>query len=169
MTDGQDPLFYPDIANGAASVPRLLDVREYFLGMAGDVKLTFTGSAPASISSNSVFEESDFIYIAGAEASPDATRDGAVVGTAMGLIHSFDYKDESTASIDAGSFNYLTYPNGTKFLHKTEGVTIPPGSGKVVQNNQIRGTALTVLDMDNANIPSQLCLVNIERRSPDSF
>ena len=85
MLDGQAPLFYPQIPT-SLSPPSLLDVVNFQLGTVHGVELTFTGSAPASVSFNRILEATEFIYIAGAEASPDATRDGVVVGTAMGLV-----------------------------------------------------------------------------------
>ena len=123
------------------------------------MKLTFTGSAPATVSTNRIFEKTEFIYTAGAEASPDATRDGAVVGTAMGLVQSVDFVNSDKGDLEAGLYNFLSYPNGTRFLHKTEGVTIPPGTDFWQQKD---GVALTVLDLDDPNVPSQMCLVQIE-------
>ena len=105
-------------------------------------------------------ETTKFVYIAGAEASLDATRDGDVVGTAMGVIQSLDFQKGGTADVEAGRYNFLTYPNGTKFLQKTEGVTIPPGFGRLSQK-EVDGVALTVLDMDDPNVASQMCVVHI--------
>lgn len=158
ILDGQQPLFYPEELN-SSSPPHLFDVVNFNLGSVQGVKLTFTGSAPALKSTNRVFEETEFIYTAGAEASPDATRDGAVVGTAMGLVESVDFTNQEKNDYDMGVYNFLSNPNGTKFLHKTEGVTIPPGTGFWQQKD---GVALTVLDMDDPNVPSQMCLVQVE-------
>ena len=166
VADGQDPIFFQEKSKWVLPPPQVHDIVNFDLGSVNGVSLTFTGSAPAaaatsSAANNRVFEETDFIYTAGAEASPDATRDGAVVGTAIGLVKSIDYfASKDKLDYDAGIYNFMTYPNGTKFLHKTEGITIPPGTG--FWRRQGDGIALTVLDLDNPNVPSQMCLVQVK-------
>lgn len=151
VADGQEPLFYENESLPRhISPPKLLDVIEYNLGSVDGVSLSFTGSAP---STDDLFSQREFVYIAGAEASPDATKDGAVVGTAMGFVR--PNSDDLSAV-----YNFLAYANGTKFLHKTEGVTVPFGTG-IWGDGTKSGTALTVLDMDNPNVPSQMCVVQI--------
>jgi hypothetical protein len=157
VSDGQEPLFYHKHEEITAP-PSLADVVEYMLGSVDGVKLAFTGSAPAFLSADNDFEDTAFVYIAGAEASPDATRDGAVVGTAMGIIHSKDFKSKQKHDVEAGSYNFLTYPNGEKFLLKTEGVIIPPATSRKLFNKE-DGVALTVLDMDDPTLASQMCVV----------
>ena len=182
--DGQVPLFFPDQPATEADLapPVVSDIVEFHLGSVNGVDLTFTGSAPTWLlgdyetatrtgqqQSTIIREDTEFVYIAGAEASPDATRDGAVVGTAMGVIHSTDYDNANGnhyngADVEVGVYNYLTYPNGEPFLHKTEGVTIPPGQHRQHEPGK-RGNrnifALTVLDMDDPDVASQMCVVQM--------
>ena len=171
VADGQDPIFFHEKSKSFLPPPQIRDIVNFDLGSVNGVSLTFTGSAPAAAVAataspkNRVFEETDFIYTAGAEASPDATRDGAVVGTAIGLVKSIDFARNDKLDYDAGIYNFMTYPNGTKFLHKTEGITIPPGTGFWQRQRRRQGgdgIALTVLDLDNPNVPSQMCLVQIK-------
>lgn len=182
--DGQAPLFFPNQPSKDDLAPPVIsDVVEFHLGSVNGVDLTFTGSAPTWFLGNYetsirtiqqqstiIREDTEFVYIAGAEASPDATRDGAVVGTAMGIIHSIDYDNVNGnrydgADVELGVYSYLTYPNGEPFLHKTEGVTIPPGQHRQHEPGK-RGNrnifALTVLDMDDPDVASQMCVVQMQ-------
>ena len=192
--DGQEPIFSFDKNNNdddhtsldPVDPPQLDNILNFDLGSIQDVPLTFTGGVSISppprtppttnaVTSSSRFAQNEFIYIAGAEASPDATRDGKVVGTAMGFISTSTATTTTSHNKDNGNvnviYNYLTYPNGTKFLHKTEGVTpiTIPASAHYQQHVQIKGNgddddtmfALTVLDMDDPSVPSQMCLVQI--------
>ena len=193
--DGQESIFSFDKNNNdddhtsldPVDPPQLYNILNFDLGSIQDVPLTFTGGVSISpptpttnttVTSSSPFAQNEFIYIAGAEASPDATRDGKVVGTAMGFISTSaatTTTSKQNGNKDNGNvnviYNYLTYPNGTKFLHKTEGVTpiTIPASAHYQQHVQIKGNgddddtmfALTVLDMDDPSVPSQMCLVQI--------
>lgn len=58
-------------------VPRIDDVTVYELGRVDGVRLTFTDATPVG---------ADLAFLAGAEASPDAIEDGAVVGVAIGRM-----------------------------------------------------------------------------------
>lgn len=161
VEDGQKPLFFHD-KNPEGAPPHVQNIVNFHLGNVNGVSLTFTGSAPAQrIFTNSFLQSIDFVYTAGAEASPDATRDGAVVGTAMGLVKSIEADFSSNLDYDheAGLYNFLVYPNGTKFLHKTEGVTIPPGFWNSQGGDVV---ALTVLDLDDPTVPSQMCVVQMD-------
>lgn len=160
VLDGQEPLFYRHEEPTSSFVPpQLSDVINFDLGSVEGVRLTFTGSAPAKVGGSRVWEKTEFLYIAGAEASPDVTRDGVVVGTAMGLVDSFDYLFGESVDYDVGVYNFLRYRNGTKFLHKTEGITIPPGTGFW---QHLEGVAVAVLDMDDPDVPSQMCVVQVD-------
>jgi len=161
LIENQRPLFYPE-QESTFEPPALSDVVEYDLGNVKGVNLTFTGSTSAFLAVQQDFENTRFVYIAGAEASPDATRDGVVVGTAMGIVRAVDYKSETRTDYEVGRYNFLTYPNGTKFFHKTEGVTIPPGRLGLLQK-QKASIALTVLDMDDPDVASQMCVVRIHQ------
>lgn len=156
VLDGQEPLFYKNKKGASDLPPELVGVQEYDLGTVQGVKLTFTGSTGVTLSSAGFLDQTDVVYISGAEDSPDATRDGEVVGTALGLVfsdrHAFQLHEPH------GAYNFLTYPNGTKFLHKTEGITISP---QIHDGDEEDVFALTVLDMDDPGVPSQMCLVRI--------
>ena len=109
-------------------VPR--NVTQYELGDLDAVPLGFTDATVVG---------SEVVYSAAAEASPDAVDDGAVTGSALGVIDPHGrvrwapLKDE----------------RGALFAGKVEGV-VTAGAGKGFY---------VVLDADDPTLPSELCLV----------
>jgi hypothetical protein len=110
--------------------PAPLDVIQYELGDLDAVPLGFTDATVVG---------SEIVYSAAAEASPDAVDDGAVMGSALGVI-------------DAGGrarWAPLKDERGALFAGKVEGVVAAgDGSGFYI-----------VLDADDPKAPSELCVV----------
>lgn len=123
---------------GDASAPRLdaNAVTRYRLGELGGVRLTFTDAAvdPAS---------GRLHYLACAERSPDAVRDGDVVGSAVGV---FDREDGD----EPLRFAELCDAGGRPCAVKAEGLAFGPA-----------GEVHVVLDADDPARPSELCRVEL--------
>jgi hypothetical protein len=117
----------------AAPPPEPRGVVRYRLGSVDGLRLGFTDAARAG---------GRFLFCASAEDSPDATRDGRVAGSALGV---FD---------DGGGVRWtlLRGEDGEVFTGKVEGLAIPPGS---------RGRAWVVVDRDDPDAPSDLCSVEL--------
>ncbi|GAB4197848.1 MAG: hypothetical protein OHK0013_06390 [Sandaracinaceae bacterium] len=90
--------------------PRLEEVTAYDLGTVRGVRLTFTDASPAG---------DHLVFLACAEASPDAIEDGEVVGVAIGRV---------VPGEDA-RWTLVREADGTPYLGKAEGVApYRPGS-----------------------------------------
>lgn len=115
----------------SAPLPALGEVTAYDLGSAFGSRLTFTDATHA-------FGRS--LYLAAAEDSPDATRDGPVAGVAIGVL-------------DASEPRYALVEDeaGAPLRDKLEGLTA--GS---------ETTLFAVVDKDDPDVPSEL--VEIEAR-----
>jgi hypothetical protein len=99
----------------------------YDLGRLGAAKLGFTDAASAPGGA--------VLYSASAEDSPDATADGDVVGSALGVI------------ADGVRWAPLLDADGAPFTGKVEGVALEPGDP---------GRAWVVVDSDDWRRPSEL-------------
>ena len=123
---------------GEAAPPRIDAgaITHYRLGELGGVRLTFTDAAvdPAS---------GRLHYLACAERSPDAVRDGEVVGSAIGV---FDELDGDRPLRWAA----LSDRDGRPLAIKAEGLAFGPG-----------GTVHVVLDADDPASPSELCRLEL--------
>jgi hypothetical protein len=109
---------------------------QYELGAIDGIPLSFTD---ASLSSDTL------LYSAAAEESPDVTRDGRVVGSAIGVIDR-----------DGGvRWAPVTDRSGQPLAWKIEGLVT---SGKSVNR------LFVVVDSDDSDLPSELC--TIELRGP---
>ena len=118
---------------GSAAVPAPLDVIQYQLGSIGGVALGFTDAA---------LWRGSVLYSATAEASPDATRDGPVAGSGIGVI-------------DAGGrarWARLTDGAESAFPLKVEGLASTPG---------VASTLYVALDCDDPGAASELCTVEL--------
>lgn len=111
-------------------------IRQYQLGTINGSRLTFTDAAYAA---------SGMLFAATAEDSPDATRDGPVAGSALGVIS------------EHGETRWITLrtPDGAAFDGKVEGVALD-------RADPMR--AFIVLDRDDPQRPSELC--EVELRGP---
>jgi hypothetical protein len=113
--------------------PAPANICRYELGTLGGIPLTFTDAA---VWGGSV------LYSAAAEASPDATRDGRVTGSAIGVIDG------------AGRVRWtpLVDDSGALFVGKVEGVTAAGRAGERVY---------AVVDADDPEAASLLCTVEL--------
>ena len=86
--------------------------------------------------------EGGILFSAAAEASPDAVQDGAVAGSAIGIIP------------DAAAPRWMSIldEHGSHFRGKLEGLARGPE----------RGTVYAVADEDDPSRPSELCLIRID-------
>ncbi len=103
---------------------------QYDLGRLDGLRLTFTDAALAPVG---------LVFSAAAEDSPDATRDGPVAGSALGVL------DERGAR-----WTVLRDSAGARFDGKVEGVLLDAADP---------ARALVVVDVDNPAVPSLLCEV----------
>ena len=110
-------------------------VRQYDLGELDGVSLGFTDVALA--------RDGAILYSAAAEASPDATRDGDVRGSAVGII---DLEG------DTGRWARLSDEDGRPFTGKVEGLTL---------DHRRPGHLLAVIDSDDHRMPSELIEVHL--------
>jgi hypothetical protein len=119
---------------GSGPVPRVDAgaVTQYRLGAQDGVRLTFTDAALAPASGR-------LHYLACAERSPDAVRDGEVVGSALGVFDQLD-GDQPLR------FAPLTDGDGRPLVVKAEGLAFAAG-----------GELYVVLDADDPARPSDLC------------
>jgi hypothetical protein len=119
------------ITEDPAREPRVQRVTAYELGERGGVRLTFTDACAV--------DGDALLYLAAAEASPDAVRDGPVAGCAVGILR-------------AGSARYapLQDAHGADVTDKAEGILL---------DRRRPQRALIVLDPDDPARPSELCEV----------
>jgi hypothetical protein len=110
--------------------PPLRDVVQWDLGKAGGTRLTFTDA----VSTASRWTA----FLACAEASPDATRDGPVTGVSIGRL------DDRTGEIELGT---ITDERGAPLLDKSEGIAL---------DDHERLRAWLVIDRDDPQSPAEL-------------
>ena len=94
----------------SAAPPVVVAVTQYDLGSLEGVPLGFTDAAPG--------RASIMLYAAAAEASPDATRDGQVQGSVVGIVD---------ANEAAGRWARVTEEGGRAFTGKVEGLALDRG------------------------------------------
>ena len=111
----------------ATSSPTPRHVRQYALGALDDVALGQGGA---------------ILYSAAAEASPDATRDGEVVGSAVGVID----------AQGTGRWTRLRDEGGSVFAGKVEGLTLDPDRPDRL---------FAAIDSDDHRQPSELLEVHL--------
>jgi len=115
-----------------APVPTPYDVVRYELGTVDGIPLGFTDAAELGDA---------VLFSAAAEDSPDATRDGRVAGSAVGVV----------AADGRARWTALVEPDGRPFAGKVEGVLALPDEDRL----------LVVVDADDADAPSELCTVEL--------
>lgn len=119
-----------------APVPDVRRIVQYDLGALGGARLGFTDAVAD--------EDGAILYLAAAEDSPDATRDGAVAGSALGTIVERDGNLEAR-------WTELCDADGGPLALKAEGLV----SGRE------RGQLWVVVDHDAHDRPSELCEVRL--------
>lgn len=112
---------------GGAPPPALREVQGYWLGLVGrpEVRLTFT---------DATLHQGQVVYVAAAEASPDATRDGPVAGVALGVLHH-----------DEARYTLVLDEDGRPSTDKIEGI--------VTLDER---TLIAVVDRDDPELPAEL-------------
>lgn len=113
--------------------PPPTNVTRYELGVLGGIPLTFTDAA---------LWRRSVLYSAAAEASPDATRDGLVSGSALGVI------DERQRV----RWTPLVDRSGAPFVGKVEGLAAVSGA---------EARVYAVVDADDPDAASLLCTVEL--------
>ncbi|HEX2092140.1 MAG TPA: hypothetical protein VHG28_07040 [Longimicrobiaceae bacterium] len=116
-----------------APPPEPRSVVRYRLGALDGLPLTFTDATAAG---------GRVVFSAAAEDSPDATRDGRVAGSALGVID----------APGRARWTVLRDAEGWSFPDKVEGVALSPGSA---------GRAYAVVDRDDPAVPSELLEVEL--------
>ena len=109
-------------------VPPLLNIRQYELGELDGSALTFTDAAATGLG---------LVYTAAAESSPDALTDGAVAGSAVGILDG-----------EGGCWIELRDGSGCLFREKIEGIC---------PARESHGRIWLVVDADDPARPSLLC------------
>jgi hypothetical protein len=125
------------LLSGETRTPRIERVVRYSLGGIDGVPLTFTDATVAPGGA--------FAFLATAEASPDAVRDGPVAGTAIGVIDG-----------ERTRWTLLTGADGSAFREKAEGLVLVPRAPGAGQR------ALIVLDADDPVRASELCEIELD-------
>jgi hypothetical protein len=126
-----------------APPPAPFDVVQYELGSLGGSALSFTD---ATVGWQSGDATRPVLYSAAAEASPDATRDGEVVGSAIGIIE--QHGPETTAR-----WVELQDHDGGRLTLKAEGLALARG---------VPGRLLVVVDVDSHDHASELLEVQLD-------
>lgn len=136
----REQLKHPD----DAPAPMPLHIVQYDLGDIAGVKLGFTDAALLNPDAPGTRR---ILYSAAAESSPDAVRDGEVMGSAIGVIE--DDVDDTRAR-----WSELLGQDGERLTVKVEGIAVKRGGVD---------EAYIVVDRDDHELPSELCEVLILR------
>lgn len=123
-----------ELRAGSVEIVPLERLVVYDLGSVRGVPWTFTDATVAP--------DGRILFAASAEDSPDATRDGPVLGAALGIL------DESGAA----RFTELSSPSGAPVHDKVEGVTVDPRDPRRVH---------VVIDADDPARASELWEVEL--------
>ncbi len=119
------------------AAPHPTRIRQYDLGTLEGIRLTFTDALGLS--------PERMLYTAAAEASPDASRDGYVAGSAIGIV---------TGPDDACSARYALLEDAERIGvgAKVEGIALHP---------RLPQRVFVVIDVDAHDQPSELCEVEL--------
>ncbi len=116
------------------ATPSLGVVRAYDLGSIAGTRLTFTDAT--------LHPDGRTLFLAAAEASPNAVDDGEVVGTAVGILH-----DDGRVTL-----RRLVDETGEPLIDKVEGIAVDP----------LRpDRAFVVVDKDDADTAAELLVVQL--------
>jgi hypothetical protein len=119
----------------AAPPPKPTSIVQYELGTVSGLPLGFTDATLAG---------SALLFSAAAEDSPDATRDGEVAGSVLGVL-----------GANEARWTLLRDDSGDRFAGKVEGVLV---------DGERPRRAYVVVDSDDAHVPSMLCEVELTGR-----
>lgn len=120
---------------GQGPLPPLRNVRPWDLGRAAGHRLTFTDGA--------IHPNGLVAFLACAEDSPDATRDGPVSAVMLGWL------DEASGASTLGP---ILDEHGSPLLDKAEGLAFDPDD---------RSRAFVVTDRDDPDAPSELLVLRL--------
>ena len=120
--------------------PEPVNIMRFELGILRGMRLSFTDGAllPPSIDRNG-----HVVFLAAAEDSPDATQDGDVTGSVIGII---DYSVQPPTA----RYTEILDEHGESLQSKAEGIAFRSDDPR---------TAYIVLDVDAADQASELCEV----------
>lgn len=122
---------YAYLQNINLQPPKIKNIFQYELGELNALSLSFT---------DATVTENGLIFCATAEDSPDATRDGFVSGSVLGILE------------DTPRWIELRHLDGTLFSGKVEGVCA---------SREHKHRLYLVIDADNPILPCELCEVEI--------
>jgi hypothetical protein len=125
---------------GGGPLPPLRDVRPWDLGTVDGHRLTFTDGA--------LHPRGSIAFLACAEDSPDATRDGPVSAVMLGAL------DEAAGTFELGA---ILDERGAPLLDKAEGLAFDPRDPR---------RAFVVTDRDDPAAPSELLVLELGRAWP---
>jgi hypothetical protein len=128
------------LAEGRPAALTSLRVDRVELPLSDGVPLTFTDAERVTFAGGDAV-----LFLAAAEASPNAIDDGEVVGCALGVL-------VLTPAPCVVAWAPIVEADGTKSVRKPEGIALEPS---------VRGRAWLVVDMDDERAPSQLCEVEL--------
>jgi hypothetical protein len=127
-----------EVLEGRVPEQLMLDrIVEFDLGSVSGCRLTFTDATP--------IDADRILYLAAAESSPDAVRDGPVVGAAVGVIR------WDAERVDA-RYALLRDERGAPSFDKAEGIALADSKTRVH----------IVLDADDPTRPAELCSVELQ-------
>jgi hypothetical protein len=129
------PQLWKHLHDPSATAPRPNDIRRFDLGDIDGIPLSFT---------DAIAWGRETLFSAAAEASPDAIRDGHVVGSALGIM-----RDDGAARCTV-----LLREDGDPFIGKIEGLA----------EGTDPHTVFAVADADDPGTPSELCVIALEGR-----
>ncbi len=117
---------------GYPACPEIQNVVQYDLGSLGGVSLGFTDATS---------QDGRVFFSGSAEASPNATQDGPVTGSVIGVM-----KDEGE-----GRWIEVKTSEGADYTGKIEGLVVLPGAK----------SGFAIVDMDSTEIPSELLFLEL--------
>ena len=133
--------------------PELMNIQQYNLGALDGVRLTFTDAtlAHASIGTDVASSGYPMFYTAAAEASPDASCDGDVSGSAIGIVR-YEAQGTNAPPMLTARHVPLLGEDGSLSNDKVEGIALHP---------ERHDRLYVVVDVDTHDRPSELCEVEL--------
>lgn len=141
----------------AAEPPPITNVQPYDLGELDGTRLTFTDATLATQPGGADATGYPMLYTAAAEASPDASRDGDVAGSVIGIVRrdggGNSDGDDAARPVLSARYALLLDEDGSVSKAKIEGIALHPDS---------RDRLYVVVDADSHDRPSELWEVELQ-------